>query len=200
MKRSAAVRLTLMTAAVAAGGLSACGDSDVPKPGNYTTLEACIEAGNSSKACSSARDEAVTAHEARAPRFATKEECLKGIDVTDCQETKVKNQDGSLTSMFIPAVAGFAIARAIQQQRQGGGGYYSYYGGSPFYGSRDYPNQYRDFGNLSTSRTSYTSGGAITSTSNTSVATAPSRPPNINTTTVARSGFGSSASFSSGSS
>lgn len=192
MKRSSSVRLTLMSAAVATGGLVACGDSDVVSPGNYTTLESCISAGNSTKACSAAQEQALTTHAASAPKFTTKEECLKGVDVTDCQETKVRSPEGSLTSMFVPAVAGFVLARALQQQRPGGG-YYTSYGGGPFYGSRDYPNQYRDSGNLSNSRASVPSVPGGTGTN----VTVPSRPPNIGTTTVARSGFGSSASFGS---
>lgn len=198
MKRSSSVRLTLMSAAVATGGLAACGDADVPKPGNFTTLESCIEAGNSTKACSAARDQALATHETQAPKFASKEECLKGVDVSDCRETRVRQPDGSFSNMFVPAVAGFVLGRVLSGGSGGGfggGGFSGGYGGGPFYGSRDYPNQYRDSGNLSNSRTSVPTIGSPSS--GTSVTT-PSRPPNVGTTTISRGGFGSSASFGGG--
>lgn len=189
MKRSASVRLTLMgAAAVATGGLAGCSD-DVTHPGNYPSVDSCAAAGNKSSACRSAYDSAVATHEQRAPRFATKEECLKGVDVNDCYQARLRQPDGSFVNMFVPAMAGFAIAQAIQQ-RQSGGGTYMSYGGSPYYGSRDYSGQYRDMDNMRTSRSTTTFSGSSTPSPITT-----SRPPNVSSTTIARSGFGSSSSF-----
>jgi uncharacterized protein YgiB involved in biofilm formation len=195
MKRSSSIRLTLM-GAVTAGSLSAC-DSGITHPGNFTSVGSCMEAGNSSKACIAAQNAAYSSHEASAPRFATREECLQKIDVTDCVQARIRNPDGTFATMFLPAMAGFMAGQALAQQPQqqssggssggGGGG-----GGRAFYASRDYPNQYRDAGNLSGSRS------GVASPSQALTTTAPSRPPNVHTTTIARSGFGSSSSFHGG--
>jgi uncharacterized protein YgiB involved in biofilm formation len=192
MKRSSSIRLTLM-GAVTAGSLSAC-DSGITHPGNYTSVGSCIEAGNSSKACIAAQNAAFSAHESSAPRFPTREECVQKIDVTDCVQARIRNPDGTFATMFLPAMAGFIAGQALAQQQpqqQGssgssgsGGG-----GGRAFYASRDYPNQYRDAGNLSGSR------GGVASSSQALTTAQPSRPPNVHTTTIARSGFGSSSSF-----
>ena len=189
MKRSSSVRLTLM-GAVAAGSLSAC-DGGITHPGNYTNVASCMEAGNSSTACVAAQNAAFASHETSAPRFASRDECMRGLDVTDCVQARIRNPDGSFANMFVPAMAGFMLAQATQPQPSqtsgsssgGGGG-----GGRAFYASRDYPNQYRDAGNLTSSR----APGAATSI------VAPSRAPNVHTTTIARAGFGSTSSFHGG--
>jgi uncharacterized protein YgiB involved in biofilm formation len=174
MKRSSTVRLTIMGAATATT-LAAC-DSVVP--GNYTSIQHCIDAGNSQSACSSAYNAALNAHREKAPRFDTKEECLRGVDVNDCVMTSVRGPDGAMRNVFVPLMAGYILARQQQSSSSYSGGS----GGRAFYASRDYPTQYRDADNLARSRQ-----GSVPSTFG------PSRPPNVNTTTIARSGFGSTS-------
>lgn len=183
MKRSSSVRLTLMSA-VTAGGLAACG-ADTVTPGNFTDVGSCINAGNTSEICYAAQRSAYSAHETSAPRFANRDECLKAVDVNDCAPTRVRNADGSFSNMFMPAVAGFLVSQAMQQRRDQSGNWSSS-GGGAFYASRDYPSQYRDGGNLTGSRTTGPTGTTVST---------PARAPNINTTTIARSGFGSSSGF-----
>jgi uncharacterized protein YgiB involved in biofilm formation len=184
MKRSSSVRLTLMGAATAAS-LSAC-DSPSQGPVAFNDVGQCIASGIDRSRCQSAYDEAIKAHAEKAPRFASRDECLKSIDVNDCVSTPVRNPDGSATSMFVPALGGFLLGQALaqrqqpQQQQQGGGGGGGF--GGALYRSRDYPTQYRDSGDLATSRQRSPTGTTV------------SRPPNVNTTTIARSGFGSSSS------
>ena len=108
----------------------------------------------------------------------------------------MRNADGSTTSMFVPAIAGFLVGQALANRQQGGGyggGYAG--GGGALYRSRDYPGQFRDGGNMIGSRGAGT-GVATTSPSSPTV----SRPQNVNTTTIARGGFGSSSSSFGGSS
>jgi uncharacterized protein YgiB involved in biofilm formation len=189
MKRSSSVRLTIMSAATATS-LAAC-DSGAIQPGNYTSVQHCVDAGNRESDCSSAYNAALRAHQEKAPRYSTREECLRSVDVNDCITTVVRNPDGTTTNAFLPLMAGYMLARQ-QQQSSGsyGGG-----GGRAFYASRDYPSQYRDSDNLTTSRQSSVDRRASPSTT-----AAPSRPPNVNTTTIARSGFGSTSRSFGGSS
>ncbi len=183
MKRSTSVRLTLM-GAVTAGGLTAC-DSGVVMPGNYTDVGTCTEAGNPSHACVAAQNAAFASHQASAPRFTSREECLRSLDVTDCAEARLRNPDGTVSTMFVPMMAGFILAREASRQTSSGSG-----GGGAFYASRNYPSQYRDGPNLAESRRpSSTSPSGSGSTP----AVVPARPPNVRTTTISRSGFGSSS-------
>ncbi len=187
MKRSASVRLTIMGAATAMG-LTACGDG-VVAPGNYATFNECTAAGNSTQACTRAADAALRQHRERAPRFPTREDCLRAVDTFACEEVQVPGAGGATTAMFVPAIAGFMLARQVSSGGGGGGGALG-----SFYASRDYPGRYRDMDNLTTSRSPGPAGSAA------APAIAPSRPPNVNTTTVARSGFGSTSSSHGGSS
>lgn len=193
MKRSSSLRLTLMGAA-AATTLAGCGDSQPPAPSAFTTVADCVAGGFPETDCRNAYEQAFRAHLEKAPRFRTRDECEVNVDVDHCIETPVRQPDGTMSNVFVPLMAGYLLARATQPQPSGGSGYGGggggrYYG-DPIYRSRDYPDSFRDGGNLQTSKSS---GGAVSS--------APSRPPNINTTTVSRSGFGSSgSSFGSGSS
>jgi uncharacterized protein YgiB involved in biofilm formation len=191
MKRSSSLRLTLMGAA-AATTLASCGETP-PSPSAFTTVADCVVGGFSETDCRSAYEEAFRSHLDKAPRFTNRDECEKKVDVDHCIEAPVRQPDGTMTNVFVPLMAGYLLARATQPQPSSGSSYGGSSGGfrgGPIYRSREYPGNFRDSGNLQTSKSS---GGSVSS--------APSRPPNINTTTVSRSGFGSSgASFGGGSS
>jgi uncharacterized protein YgiB involved in biofilm formation len=195
MKRSTSLRLTLMSAAAAT--LGGCGESTPPAPPAFTTVQDCVLGGFAEAECRNAYEDAFKAHIERAPRFASRQDCEGKVDVDHCVETPVRMPDGTTSNVFVPLMAGYVLGRVLApppQQGTGGGGGGGYYGGSgrgePIYRSRDYPGNIRDGGNLTTSRQG---GGAVS--------TPPSRPANINTTTVSRSGFGSSGgSYGSGSS
>ena len=58
MKRSSTVRLTLMSAATAAG-LSACGDAPPAQPTSFSTVEQCVTGGLDRAQCQTAFDEAI---------------------------------------------------------------------------------------------------------------------------------------------
>lgn len=187
MKRSTAVRLTLMTAATATA-LGACSDaSPPPAPKVFATVQECVAKGETAANCQTAFDAAKKAHEEKAPRFSTRDECLKGVDVNDCTEQQVRRPDGSTGSVFLPALAGYALGSLMNRgPGYGGGGY----GGGPVYRSREFPQSYRDPGSLATSRT----GGSVPSIGGRNDVSTIGRPANVNTTTISRSGFGSSSS------
>lgn len=193
MKRSATIRLTLMSAA-AATTLSGCGETPPAAPPAFTTVQDCVVGGYPEAECRNAYEEAFKAHLDRAPRFTSREECESKVDVDHCVQAPLRAPDGSTSNVFVPLMAGYLIGRMMTPPPQGSSGGYvgsgGGYRGTPIYRSRDYPDSFRESGNLQTSR----QGGS-------SVSTAPSRPANINTTTVSRSGFGSSgSSFGGGSS
>ena len=184
MKRSRSIRLTLVGAATA-GSLAAC-DSEPTTPPAFTDIAACTTAGYTQESCRTSYEKALKEHQEKAPRFATKEECLKSVDVTDCATMQVRQPDGSMLNMFVPLMAGYMLANVVQ--RLGGGGSYGGYYGGPIYTSRYYGSSYRDLDDVRMSRPS---GGTF---SRPSVTPSINRPANVGTTTIARSGFGSSLS------
>jgi uncharacterized protein YgiB involved in biofilm formation len=191
-KRSGPIRLTLM-GTVAAAALVACDEEPKPPPA-FATIQECVDSGNQETDCQNSYESALKAHEETAPRFSSRDECLRGVDVDRCVETRVRNNDGSFSNVFMPLMAGYIVGNLLnrpQQQPQqqqpgysggsssGGWSGSSTRGGAPIYRSRDYPSSYRDAGELRTSRSS------------TPGVSAP--PRNVNTTTIARSGFGSTS-------
>ena len=187
MKRSRTVRLTLMGAATATT-VAACDPAPSAAPPAFTNIQTCVSAGYSEASCRTSYENALREHQEKAPRFASKDECLKTADVTDCVEAPVRQGDGSMTNMFIPLMAGYMLANVMQRP---GGGYY----GGPIYHSRSYGSSYRDLDDVRSART----GGSMVSRP----PSVPSvnRPANVGTTTISRSGFGSSGrSFGGGSS
>ncbi|GGC74959.1 DUF1190 domain-containing protein [Chelatococcus reniformis] len=190
MKRSSSVRLSLMGAA-AVTSLAACDSSPTASSVAFTSIAECVAANYSESQCRSAYDAALTAHADKAPRFKTRDECLRGVDVDNCTETAVRNPDGTFSQVFLPLMAGYMLGNALAPRQQpsgpssgggyaGGGRWGGYTSSTPLYRSRDYPANYRDSGNLTNSRPP---GATV------------SRPPNVNTTTIARSGFGSTSRY-----
>lgn len=217
-KRSQNVALPVF-AVLTTAALAGCGEQAPPPAVPYASVEQCISAGNDAALCKLAFDKAEEEHVAKAPRFNAADECEKAVDVTRCVPTQVRQPDGSFTTMFLPAMAGYMLGRAtapqVEQPRERGytGGYIPYGGGGfssgPIYGSRDYPNRYNDVRTIPTSRTSPSaspgrpsSGTSVFSpTSKQPAITLPSRPANVGTTTVRTQGFGGGGrSFSSSSS
>jgi uncharacterized protein YgiB involved in biofilm formation len=197
MKSPKSLKLTLMMGAAAT--LTACGDTppaDGPK--TFLSVQDCQQAGFPEERCREAYREAFDVHSRTSPKFASRDECERSVDVDQCVVTRVQNNDGSFSEVFVPLMAGYIVGNLMadrrRQEPQSSGGYGGgSYRSGPVYRSRDYPSGYRDSGDLVTSR----QGGGKPSTGISS----PSRPPNISTTTIARQGFGSkSFSFGGGSS
>jgi len=167
--------------ATAATGLAACDPEPAPTSLLFATVEQCVSAGHVQSKCQASYDEALRAHREKAPRFTSQEECLKQIDVDQCVLSEVLNADGTSSWVYLPLMAGFLLGQATAERESSSGGGVGY---GALYRSRDYPGSYRGPGDLATSRQGWANGSPIA---------APSRPPNIHTTTISRSGFGSTS-------
>lgn len=196
MKRSRAVTLTIMSTIT----MAACGD-DVPPPApsTYATVQECVAGGNPQDVCLKTFEDAVATHNQTAPAFPDKDTCERGVDVDSCVPAQRRQPDGSLSNVFVPAMAGYILGNALANR--GGGGSY---GSGPVYRSRDYPTAYRDRGDLVTSRAPPGTPGlgapsrvptlAPGASRPPTLAPGPTRPPNVGTTTISRGGFGASGS------
>ena len=182
MKRSRTVALTLMMGT--ATSLSACGDP--PDEIAFTgplAMQECTDSGASTYECQTAYDAALLRHREEAPRFESMPACVEATD-SECESIGLYNADGTFQNVFVPALAGFLLARALQNRDDR---YHTYIGGtsyrsSPIYRSRTATDSYRvvtDYGGLK--------NGTSLSTAKPSVSLPPA---NVKTTTVSRGGFG----------
>jgi uncharacterized protein YgiB involved in biofilm formation len=190
MKSSRSLQLTLMMGAAAT--LTAC--SDTPQEQSFLTTADCAAAGIARELCQGTYEQALAEHNKTAPKFPSKEECERTLDVSQCTPTRIQRSDGSFSDVFVPAMAGFLIGKAMAKREDGysGSGYYyggNYYRSGPIYSSRDHQGSYRRSTELSTpgSRAGAPSTGAWNPPSG----TVTPRSPNVNTTTISRQGFGS---------
>jgi len=179
--------------AAAATQLAACDQAPptVQAPPAFTTVQDCVAGGFSQQECQTAYDQAIATHQQNAPRFNTREECEAGVDVERCVQTQVRQPDGSFANVFLPAIGGFLLGQALANRGPGwgggwGGGFGGGYIGGPIYRSRDYGG-YRSYDDLLSTRRP---GGSVPSIGDRPRTSAPIRPPNVNTTTISRQGFG----------
>lgn len=170
-------RLALGGLAAVGVTLSGCGSADYQQA-QFTSVAACTQAGFEANLCQTAYVAAVQEHERSAPRFNSLASCEAEWGTSSCSPVTTPVIAGSsynTGSAFVPLVAGFVLSQAMQRRfyERGdvdidyyGGGYYR--GGAPVYRSRS-----------GTPVVVSRSGGKAIST-----------PVNVNTATVARSGFG----------
>jgi uncharacterized protein YgiB involved in biofilm formation len=205
MKSPRSLKLTIMMGATAT--LTACGDapSDDAAP-TFTSVLECQQEGFPEDRCQAAYNEAFEVHTRDAPKFSSKEDCERSIDIDQCVSTRVRRDDGSFGDVFVPLMAGYLVGNLManrseqQSSSYSGGGYGRTYQSGPIYRSRNYPSGYRDSAGLTQSR-SGASVPTIRPGSSSRPSSMPTRPPNVSTTTIARQGFGSSSfSFGGGSS
>lgn len=128
-RRSQYVSTLLIGAA--ALNLAACGD-DPPQQAEakiFPTIEAC-RAEFPEDQCKQAFEASRQLHLQTAPRFASQGDCEAQAGAGACQPMPMFQPDGSVTNMFVPALMGFMLARALQpQQGYGLGPGFSYGGG-----------------------------------------------------------------------
>jgi uncharacterized protein YgiB involved in biofilm formation len=197
MKRSRSITLTIFSAATAAS-LAGCDQTPPDTAVQFDTVEQCVAAGNAADTCKLGFDKALETHVENSPRYQDQGSCEAAVDVDRCVKTQVRQKDGTLADVFIPAMAGYMIGRALSPDRRSdrsyyGGGYY----GSPVYRSRLDPNSYRGLSSsgsgLSRLDGARGGGGSVSvsrPSSGVPSVTAPSRPSNVGTTTISRGGFG----------
>lgn len=108
MKRSRTARLILMGSAPLL--LTACSHApDAVRSGLYTSVDACVAAGNDRSTCTDAYVSAYHESKATAPMFATEGECEARYGPSGCTE----RSEGSHNS-FMPMMAGFMLAQAMR--------------------------------------------------------------------------------------
>ncbi len=180
--------LALGTIAASSLLLTGCGD-DAPTDTMYSSPEQCISAGVDRELCQTAYEDAMKAHLANAPRFNVKGECETAYGDNQCSE-----QRSNGGSFFTPFMTGYLLSSTInnitdyysyrRRQEQSGSSYGSsgsYWGSSPIYRNRSGQT-------VTTVGTGRSRDTAITTTS-------PTKPVNVNTRSVSRSGFGGRSSF-----
>jgi uncharacterized protein YgiB involved in biofilm formation len=122
MKRSTQLSLVLMSASALT--LSACEGQKDEEVALFRNANDCMAAGLSREACTWNSETAKRVHEADAPRFQSKEDCEKEFGPGRCEVGR--RPDGaqastgggtsggaSASSFWIPAAAGFMVARAL---------------------------------------------------------------------------------------
>ncbi len=162
-------------AAAASMTLGGCESAPDFQDAKFTTVAECTKAGFPDAVCQAGFDAALANHQGAAPRFANLKACEQEWGSDHCIGYAGANPAGgsSVGSVFVPMLAGFVVSQALQR-RYYDDGYVGYYGG---YGGGYGRPIYRD--RSGSTVTVDRSGGRAIST-----------PVNVNTTTVARSGFG----------
>ena len=160
-------------AAAASVSLGGCGGTPDFQDAQFTSVSECVKAGFPDNLCQASYSSALKEYQGTAPKFDSLKACEQEWGGQQCvpgSAAGAASAGSSASSIFVPALAGFVLSQALQRRYSEGGGvgYYGGYGGSPIY---------RDRGG-STVTLDRTGGRSIT------------RPVNVNTTTVARSGFG----------
>lgn len=162
-------------AAAASMTLGGCGGTPDFQDAQFTSVSECTKAGFPDSVCQSSYNAAFLEHQRSAPQFNTLKSCEQEWGGQHCLPASGANYGASASSIFVPMLAGFVVSRALQQRYYDDGdidiGYYGGYGGyrgSPIYRSR--------------------TGGTVTV--DRSGGRSVIKPVNVNTSTVARSGFG----------
>jgi uncharacterized protein YgiB involved in biofilm formation len=162
-------------AAVAGVSLSGCEAAPEFRDAQFTTVPECTRAGFDAEVCQAGFNSAAAEYERSAPKFNSLKTCEEEWGSQCMPYTANGAAAGTNVSsgnVFVPMLAGFVLSQALQRRYYEGGniGYYGGYGG---YGSPIYRNRTGNPVVLDRS------GGAIRK-----------MPVNVNTQTVARSGFG----------
>jgi uncharacterized protein YgiB involved in biofilm formation len=131
--RKSAVRLKLkpLVIGIAAFSLAGCGDSR--KADIYSSVEHCNNDNpNSGAMCEKAYETALAKSAKEGPKYLTKYDCTADFGRQNC----VPYQSSNGASLFMPAVAAFALAQAVKgdkKEHQSSPLYTSSYYGSSFY-------------------------------------------------------------------
>lgn len=194
MRRSRYISTLLAGAAVL--GVQGCDDKPEPTEAKIFPTVAACEREFTKEQCTEAFANTQQIHAQTAPRFDSLNACETEIGNGQCQVMPVARSDGTMTNMFVPAMMGFMLARALQPPMPGyGWGGATSYRYEPVYidrsgYARSGANQ---IGQVPNGRAGLSQGG-------TTMRTTQTRSGEIGTRAVSRGGFGStSARYSSGS-
>jgi uncharacterized protein YgiB involved in biofilm formation len=168
--------------AVAAGmSLGGCDSTPDFQSAEFTTVKECVSAGFPSDLCDAGFKSALEQHQQTAPKFNSLKSCEEEWGGNHCladatpatATTPATSASSSGGSVFVPMLAGFVVSQALQKRYYNDGGI-NYYGG--YYGSYGSP--------------IYRNRTGSTVTVNRSSGRAVATPVNVNTRSVAHSGFG----------
>ncbi|MET1756831.1 DUF1190 domain-containing protein [Novosphingobium sp. RD2P27] len=157
-------------AAAASFTLAGCGGTPEFDNAQFTSVSECVKAGFPDDLCQTSYGAALQEHQQGAPQFSNLRSCEQEWGQEQCVPASGTSASSG-SNIFVPMLAGFVLSRALQRNyydRGPGFAYYGGYGGSPIYRDR----------------------GGSTVTVDRSGGRAIKTPVNVNTTTVARSGFG----------
>lgn len=170
-------------AAAASAGLAGCDDTPPNfQDAHFTSVSECVRAGFPDRLCEGSYNAAWQTYLTTAPQFSNLQSCEADWGEQQCMErAAVPGTDPGVSAgnVFVPLLAGFVVSQALQRRYYddddfiylGGGGY-----GSPIYRNRR--------------------GATVQLVPSNSPSTkAIAKPVNVNTVTVARSGFGGKSSF-----
>lgn len=190
MKRSR--QLALLAIAQAPWALVGCGGPDAQpemRQGFYTSVEACERDGNSADLCKRAAQSASTAGNNDAPRYRSKDDCIRDYGELCAQ----REHEGG--GVWMPLMAGFMLSQMLSPGRAP-----TYLDANPIYRTRagQYTEMYRDRRDDGVGGSGYGGGyrGGTWSTPGAPADGARMRPVDVapnRAITVARSGFGSAS-------
>jgi uncharacterized protein YgiB involved in biofilm formation len=116
VKRSTTVSLVLLGAAgLTIYALNRSGGDTEASP--FRSVDECRSSGRDAKGCQDGYDDALRLHETNAPRFESQNDCERDYGSGKCTTMQGRNASGNLASYFVPALAGFAVARALSNQQ-----------------------------------------------------------------------------------
>lgn len=199
-RRSAHVS-TLIVGGAAVLALSGCGGEDSAQTDAriFPTVEAC-RVEFSETECNTAFETARQLHLQTTPTFTQQQECETAMGQGACQSVVMPQPNGTLGNVFVPALMGFMMAKALQPPQNGGGYIGSgggYYYPRPIYVDRDgfMRSGRTDIGRYPGGRDSFR-----TSTGGYSMKTQVNKSGQVGTPTrsTSRGGFGKSSSKFSG--
>jgi uncharacterized protein YgiB involved in biofilm formation len=171
MKRWSSISACLMMS-VSLIALTGCEEPKVDTS-IYETVDQCKQDPlTTADECESNFKEAQAQHAAVAPKYATKEECIKDFGSNKCEQAPYQTSRGG--SVFMPMMMGYMMGSFIGGRRS--------MMSQPLYRPAASPNSFRTADNRS----------AGSSTGRTRIAKSATTRPSFKSTTRSRGGFGSS--------
>lgn len=111
-KRSGKVVLTTLTATAGTMALAGCGDEPMAEAQVFSSVAECAAAGIASSECQQAWSQANSDNANDAPRFESQDLCEGEFGSGQCRPLAAVNPGGS-SSVWVPLLAGFMIANAV---------------------------------------------------------------------------------------
>lgn len=198
-KRRRSRHVSTLLLGAAALHLAACGDEPAQnvEAKIFPSIAACIAEFPEAE-CRQAFDSSQQMHMASAPRFDSQAACETAVGSGACQAVPVVAQNGGVSSVFVPALMGFMLARSLTPPGPGGYGFGyggGYYQPRPIFVDRDgfLRSGGSEIGRINGGRDAF-----ARSRSSTTVNVPTTRSGQIGKPTASRGGFGGTSARMSG--